>query len=87
MAFLERRGAKVEIIETGTCCGMAGTFGMKAGCLGYELANAVGEPLFEGFKASGCEAIVTESSVCSIHLTEGTDMKVWHPLELVMATR
>ena len=87
MAFLERRGAQVEIIETGTCCGMGGTFGMKAGNLGYELANAVGEPLFEEFKASGCEAIVTESSVCGIHLSEGTDMKVWHPLDLVLSTR
>ncbi|MEE2753274.1 MAG: LUD domain-containing protein, partial [Candidatus Latescibacterota bacterium] len=86
MKFLERRGAKVEIVETGTCCGMAGTFGLKAGNLGYNLANAVGEPLFEGFKESGCEAIVTESSVCSIHLTEGTDMTVWHPLDLVMST-
>ena len=87
MAFLRRRGANVEIVESGTCCGMAGTFGMKAGNLGYELANAVGEPLFEGFKASGCEAIVTESSVCGIHLTEGTGMKVWHPLDLVLSTR
>ena len=59
MAFLRRRGAEVEVIETGTCCGMAGTFGLKAGQLGYELANAVGEPLFDGFRESGVEAIVT----------------------------
>lgn len=81
--FLKKRGAEIEVIETGTCCGMAGTFGLKKGFLGYELAQAVGEPLFEGFKASGVESIVTESSVCTIHLREGTGMTVQHPLELL----
>jgi Fe-S oxidoreductase len=78
--YLRRRGAQVEIIETGTCCGMAGTFGLKAGFLGYALSQAVGEPLFSAFKESGLEAIVTESSVCRIHLKEGTGMVVRHPL-------
>ena len=81
--WLENRGAKVSFIESGTCCGMAGTFGMKHGPLGYDLANAVGAPLFEAFKDSGVEAIVTESSVCSIHLAEGTRLPLIHPLSLV----
>jgi Fe-S oxidoreductase len=80
--YLRRRGAEVEVVETGTCCGMAGTFGLKAGFLGYELSQAVGEPLFSAFKESGVEAIVTESSVCSIHLKEGTGLSVRHPLEI-----
>jgi iron-sulfur cluster protein len=80
--YLRRRGAEVEVIETGTCCGMAGTFGLKAGFLGYELSQAVGEPLFAAFKESGVEEIVTESSVCSIHLKEGTGLVVRHPLEI-----
>jgi len=83
MDWLRRHGAEVELIETGTCCGMGGTFGLKHGPLGYELANAVGDPLFQLFKDSGVEAIVTESSVCSIHLKEGTGMKLYHPLELL----
>ena len=62
---------------------MAGTFGLKAGPLGYELAQAVGEPLFEGFREANVEAIVTESSVCAIHLSEGTELEVWHPLNLL----
>jgi iron-sulfur cluster protein len=81
--FLKKRGAQIELIETGTCCGMAGTFGLKKGFLGYELSRAVGEPLFEGFKDAGMETIVTESSVCRIHLQEGTGRKVRHPLELL----
>jgi len=83
MAYLKRRGAEVQVIETGTCCGMAGTFGLKAGMLGYELSQAVGEPLFQAFRDSGLQAIVTESSVCRIQLQEGTGLKVYHPLELL----
>jgi Fe-S oxidoreductase len=51
--------------------------------MGYDLANAVGKPLFEAFKEKGVGAIVTESSVCSIHLKEGTGLPVRHPLELL----
>lgn len=83
MAFLRARGAEVALIETGTCCGMAGTFGLKAGPLGYDLSQAVGEPLFKGFKDADVEAIVTESSVCALHLSEGTAHAVWHPLNLL----
>ena len=83
MRFLEQRGAEVVLVESGTCCGMAGTFGLKKGLLGYALSQAVGEPLFESFEAANVEAIVTESSVCSIHLAEGTGLKVWHPLALL----
>ena len=50
MQWLRRRGAQVELIETGTCCGMGGTFGLKAGPLGHKLSAAVGEPLFALFQ-------------------------------------
>ena len=56
---------------------------MKEGMLGYELSQAVGEPLFQAFKDSGMQAIVTESSVCKIQLQEGTGLKIYHPLELL----
>lgn len=83
IAFLEKRGASVERIENGTCCGMGGTFGMKDGPLGYDLANAVGEPLFAAFRESAIDAIITESSVCRIHLHEGVQRPVYHPLEVL----
>lgn len=81
--FLEAAGYKVKIIETGTCCGMGGTFGMKAGTLGYDLSMAVGERLFELFRKSDCGVVCTESSVCSTQIEDGTGMKVLHPLHLV----
>jgi iron-sulfur cluster protein len=86
MEWLKRRGAEVELIETGTCCGMGGTFGLKSGPLGHKLSAAVGEPLFELFKSAEIDAIVTESSVCKIQLAEGTGIKVYHPLELLTVT-
>ncbi len=84
--FLRRCGAEVKLIDSGTCCGMAGTFGLKKGMLGYELSQAVGDPLFQSFKEAGVDTIVTESSVCRIHLKEGTGLDVRHPLELLART-
>ena len=81
--WLRRRGASVEVIETGTCCGMGGTFGLKAGPLGQGLSKAAGAGLCKKFKESGVEAIISESSVCAIQLREGTGLPVLHPLELL----
>ena len=83
MEWLRRRGAEVELIETGTCCGMGGTFGLKTGLLGHKLSMAVGDALFELFRNAEIDAIVTESSVCKIQLLEGTGIKVFHPLQLL----
>ena len=83
IAFLKRAGYDVRVIETGTCCGMAGTFGMKRGALGYDLSVAVGERLFELFKGSGVGLVASESSVCGIQITDGTKLRVMHPLYFV----
>ncbi|MDG6998703.1 MAG: LUD domain-containing protein [Nitrososphaerota archaeon] len=82
--LLENAGYKVKVIETGTCCGMAGTFGLKKGPLGYDLSMAVGKPLFELFNEdTEIELIATESSVCAEQLSDGTKRKVVHPIELL----
>ena len=83
MRFLERASYRVRPVETGTCCGIAGTFGMKGGWLGYDLSMAVGEKLFEQFRGSGCDLIATESSVCTLQLQDGLGRPVRHPLDLV----
>ncbi len=83
MRFLERASYRVRPVETGTCCGIAGTFGMKSGWLGYDLSMAVGEKLFEQFRESGCDLIATESSVCTLQLQDGLGRPVRHPLDLV----
>jgi iron-sulfur cluster protein len=81
---LNKNGFDVKVIETGTCCGMAGTFGLKKGSLGYELSMAVGKPLFELFEDDKTiELIATESSVCAQQLVDGTSLRVVHPLDLL----
>ena len=84
--WLQRQGAEVVVVENGTCCGMGGTFGMKSGPLGRDLALAVGGPLFDAFREAEIESIVTESSVCRIHIEQGTGLRAFHPLELTMTT-
>ena len=85
VSLLREIGLDVKVIETGTCCGMAGTFGMKRGPLGFDLSEEVGKPLFELFLNSGVDFIATESSVCKIHLEQGTGLRVEHPLKIVKA--
>lgn len=81
--FLEASGFRVKVVETGTCCGMGGTFGMKAGALGYDLSMAVGAPLFDLIRKSECGIICSESSVCSAQIEDGTGVRVTHPLHMV----
>jgi iron-sulfur cluster protein len=81
--FLSAAGYTVQVIENGTCCGMAGTFGMKHGDLGYNLSMEVGDHLFRLLKESGRKLIATESSVCTMQINDGTGLKVIHPLHAV----
>lgn len=85
ISALEGAGYKVRVIETGTCCGMAGTFGLKKGPLGYDLSMAVGRPLFDLFnkESSTIRIIATESSVCTTQLEDGTKCELTHPLNLI----
>jgi Fe-S oxidoreductase len=80
IAFLRSAGYDVQVVENGTCCGMAGTFGMKHGDLGYNLSMEVGDHLFRLFKESGRKLIATESSVCSMQISDGVGVRVVHPL-------
>jgi L-lactate dehydrogenase complex protein LldF len=81
--FLESAGYTVRVVEDGTCCGMAGTFGMKHGDLGYNLSMEVGDHLFRLFRESGLKLVATESSVCSMQISDGVGLKVVHPLRAV----
>jgi L-lactate dehydrogenase complex protein LldF len=81
--FLIAAGYKVQVVENGTCCGMAGTFGMKHGDLGYNLSMQVGDHLFRLFRESGRKLVATESSVCSMQISDGLGLKVVHPLHAV----
>ena len=78
-------GLEVQVIETGTCCGMGGTFGLKSGSLGYVLSAEVGEPLFELFRKADIDIALTESSVCTINLEQGSNVCFEHPVAILGA--
>lgn len=83
--LLRMTGLDVQVIQTGTCCGMGGTFGLKSGQLGYELSVEVGKPLFDLFNKSGVDFGITESSVCRMQLEEGTKLNFEHPIKFLKA--
>ncbi|GBC71744.1 Lactate utilization protein B [Candidatus Calditenuaceae archaeon HR02] len=83
LALMREAGLEAVVIEDGMCCGMGGTFGLKRGPIGRELSKAMGARLFEFFNSGGVETIVTESSVCAIHLAEGANVEVFHPLDIL----
>lgn len=72
----------LEIVEIeDSCCGMAGTFGMKS--KNRELSLEIGKPLFEGIKASGVPAVATGCGTCNIQIKNATGKKIIHPITLI----
>jgi len=63
------------------CCGMAGTFGMKAGT--YDLSMATGRPLFERVAAVAPDLIASECSTCRMQLEQATGCPTTHPAQLL----
>jgi glycerol-3-phosphate dehydrogenase subunit C len=66
-----------------TCCGMGGTFGIKA--RNAALSEAIARPVMEKILASGAEAVVTSCGMCRTQLAHGTGLAVYHPMELLAA--
>ncbi len=67
------------------CCGMAGTYGMKAAH--YRLSMKMGRGLFRAAVDSGCSVVATDCSTCRLQLAHGLPgMTVRHPAELLTAS-
>jgi len=85
---LERRLALLESIpglsllrlQRG-CCGMAGTFGMKA--KNYPVSMAIGRGLFDAIRSAGCQSVATECPTCTWQVRHGTGIGVSHPVALL----
>jgi glycerol-3-phosphate dehydrogenase subunit C len=76
---------ELTIVESETtCCGIAGTYGYKAEK--YEIARAIGEPLFEFVKSVDAPVSVCDSETCRWQITHGTGLPGVHPIELVAAS-
>ncbi len=64
-----------------TCCGMAGTYGMKE--KNYERSMTIAQPMIDAFKNADAEYVSTPCGTCSIQLQQGTGKEPVHPMVLV----
>jgi glycerol-3-phosphate dehydrogenase subunit C len=63
------------------CCGIAGTYGYKHEK--YDIAMAVGKPLFERIQAVDSTFVVCDSETCRWQITHGTGRPAVHPVEVL----
>lgn len=73
-------GVKINHIQA-DCCGIAGTYGYKKEK--YDIAMAVGKPLFDQIVASGSSTVVCDSETCRWQIAHATGVKAIHPVELL----
>ena len=63
------------------CCGIAGTYGLKSEK--YDIAMAVGEPLFERLRAGGADQVACDSETCRWQIAAATGARLRHPVEFL----
>jgi glycerol-3-phosphate dehydrogenase subunit C len=72
----------LEVVEMNArCCGIAGTYGLKAEK--YDIAMAIGRDLFDQVAASGATTVACDSETCRWQVTHGTSKKSVHPIDFL----
>lgn len=71
----------VELDED-TCCGMAGTFGLKRQF--YDLSMKAGSNLFEQIKEAEVDSVITTCGTCNIQISQGANTKVEHLAKILL---
>jgi glycerol-3-phosphate dehydrogenase subunit C len=66
-----------------TCCGIAGTYGLKKEK--YEVAQAVGKPLFDMVKATNPDLALCDTETCRWQIEQSSGVKTEHPIFLIHA--
>lgn len=75
----------LTILESqAACCGVAGTYGYKQEK--YEIAMAVGRPLFDFIEQNPSEMVVCDSETCRWQISAATGRPAVHPIELLAYT-
>jgi glycerol-3-phosphate dehydrogenase subunit C len=81
-AALLRRIPGVIVEETDAeCCGVAGTYGLKAEK--YAIAKAVGQAVFDEIQASSARRIICDSETCRWWLEKHTGKIAVHPMQIL----
>ncbi len=72
----------LEVIDSNfTCCGIAGTYGLKKEK--YDIAQAVGKPLFEMVRDTNPDLALCDTETCRWQIRKGSGAQVEHPIFLV----
>ncbi|MCD6291756.1 MAG: anaerobic glycerol-3-phosphate dehydrogenase subunit C [Anaerolineae bacterium] len=72
----------LTIVETDAeCCGIAGTYGYKHEK--YDIAMAIGEPLFRQVREISTDLAVCDSETCRWQITHGSGVPTVHPVEVL----
>jgi len=79
--LLERLLGLEFVLANEECCGMGGTYGLKAA--NAETAEAIARPVLDRIRRSGAEAVVTSCGMCRTQLARGTGLPVVHPMEVL----
>jgi glycerol-3-phosphate dehydrogenase subunit C len=73
---------ELTVIENdATCCGVAGTYGIKREK--YDIAMDVGSGLFGQIERAGPDLAVCDSETCRWHIEGATGVHAVHPLEML----
>ena len=74
-------GVEVVPIVKDHCCGIAGTFGMKA--CNFDQSMRMGRPLFHSIDATGTNIVATGCGTCKMQIEQGAGVRVVHPIKIV----
>jgi glycerol-3-phosphate dehydrogenase subunit C len=64
-----------------SCCGIAGTFGMKME--NFDLSMEIGSALFTEIKTANPVYVISGCGTCQIQIHQGTGLDVIHPITLL----
>jgi glycerol-3-phosphate dehydrogenase subunit C len=64
-----------------SCCGIAGTFGMKKE--NFDLSMEIGSKLFREIKKTNPDFVLSGCGTCQIQIKQGTGLDVIHPVTLL----
>ena len=72
----------LEVVDSNaTCCGIAGTYGLKKEK--YDIAQAVGKPLFDMVKQTEQGLAACDTETCRWQIENSTGVRTVHPIVLV----
>lgn len=74
----------LTVVESGkTCCGMAGTYGMKKEK--YDVAQAVGQPLFDLVREVNPRLALCDTETCRWQIEQSSGVRTVHPIAVLHA--